>query len=159
MPTSTTESSSPPHSVPPGVLPPSYGPPITLELAKRVMAAAEAAAIERGWPMAIAIVDSTAHLVMLHRCDQTQHGSVAVAQAKAETAVNFRRPTKVFEDAIAAGGLGLRLLGTPGLLPVEGGVPLVADGMVIGAIGVSGMQSSHDLAIATIGVAALEAAD
>lgn len=139
-------------------LPPSYGPPITLAQAKRVMAAAEAAALEHGWPMAIAIVDSTGHLVLFHRCDQAQHGSVAIAQAKAETAVNFRRPTKTFEDAVAAGGLGLRLLAAPGLLPLEGGLPLLVDRQVIGAIGVSGMQSTQDAEIAQLGVAALGAA-
>lgn len=160
---------SPPPSMPmatntpslaePGpALPPSYGPPITLAQAKRVMAAAEAAALEHGWPMAIAIVDSTGHLVLFHRCDQAQHGSVAIAQAKAETAVNFRRPTKTFEDAVAAGGLGLRLLAAPGLLPLEGGLPLLVDRQVIGAIGVSGMQSTQDAEIAQLGVAALGAA-
>jgi uncharacterized protein GlcG (DUF336 family) len=122
------------------------------------MAAAEAGALERGWPMAIAIVDSTGHLVLFHRCDQAQHASVAISQAKAETAVNLRRPTKALEDAITAGGQGLRLLGVPGVLPLEGGVPLIATGQVIGAIGVSGMQSGQDAEIAQLGVAALEAA-
>jgi uncharacterized protein GlcG (DUF336 family) len=122
------------------------------------MAAAEAATIERGWPMAIAIVDSTGHLVVFHRCDQTQHASVVLAQAKAETAVNFRRPTKFYEDAIAGGGMGLRLLAAPGVLPMEGGLPLIADGEVIGAIGVSGMQSSQDAEIARVGIAALASA-
>ncbi|HEU4628392.1 MAG TPA: heme-binding protein [Gemmatimonadaceae bacterium] len=150
-------SSTPARTTPPSS-PPSYGPPISLALAKQVMAAAEAAAQERGWPMAIAIVDSTGHLVLFHRCDQAQHGSIVIAQAKAETAVNFRRPTKVFEDAVAAGGLGLRLLASPGLLPLDGGLPLYADGRIIGAIGVSGMQSTQDAEIAQIGVAALDAA-
>lgn len=146
-----------PHTPPaPGpATPPPYGPPISLAAAKRVMAAAEAAALERGWPMAIAIVDSTGHLVLFHRVDQAQHGSIGIAQAKAETAVNFRRPTKVFEDAVAAGGLGLRLLASPGLLPLDGGLPLVAAGQVVGAIGVSGMQSTQDAEIAAIGAAAL----
>lgn len=148
-------SSAPPTSPSAASLPP-YGPPITLAQAKRVMAAAEAAAIERGWPVAIAIVDSAGHLVLFHRCDQTNLGSVAISQAKAETAVNFRRPTKVYEDAIAAGGLGLRLLASPGMLPLEGGLPLLSAGQVVGAIGVSGMQSTQDAEIARIGVAALE---
>lgn len=108
--------------------------------------------------MAIAIVDSTGHLVLFHRCDQAQHASVAIAQAKAETAVNLRRPTKVLEDAITAGGQGLRLLGVPGVLPLEGGVPLIVKGQVVGGIGVSGMQSGQDAEIAQLGVAALEAA-
>src|SRR5690606_23419727 len=105
--------------------------------------------------MAIAIVDSSGHLTLFHRCDQTQHGSIAIARAKAETAGNFRRPTKVFEDAVAAGGLGLRLLASPGLLPLDGGLPLVVAGQVIGAIGVSGMRSDQDAEIAAIGAAAL----
>jgi glc operon protein GlcG len=119
------------------------------------MAAAEAEAIRQGWPMVIAIVDSTGHLVMLHRLDQAQFGSIPIAQQKAETALNFRRPTKVFQDAVAAGGLGLRLLGTPNLLPLEGGLPLVVDGAVIGAIGASGMQSMQDVQVASAGAKAL----
>jgi glc operon protein GlcG len=153
-----TPAPTPSPAAPTSGIPPRYGPPISLALAKHVMAAAEAAALERGWPMAIAVVDSTGHLVLFHRCDQAQYGSIAIAQAKAETAVNFRRPTKVFEDAIAAGGLGLRLLASPGLLPLDGGLPLVAEGRIIGAIGISGMQSTQDAEIAQFGVAALETA-
>jgi uncharacterized protein GlcG (DUF336 family) len=98
-----------------------YGPPVTLAQARAVMAAAEAEALAHDWPMVIAIVDSGGHLVMLHALDQAQHGSVPVAQGKAETAVNFRRPSKVFEDAVAAGSLGWRLLGMSNLLPLDGG--------------------------------------
>lgn len=132
-----------------------YGPPISLERAKQVMAAAEAEALRQQWPMVIAIVDSTGHLVMLHRLDQAQYASVRIAQAKAETALNFRRPTKVFEEAVAAGGLGLRLLSAPDVLTLEGGLPLVVDGAVVGAIGVSGMQSTQDAQVAMAGVRAL----
>ncbi|MEI7037058.1 heme-binding protein [Fulvimonas yonginensis] len=135
-----------------------YGAPITLEHARRVMAAAEAEALAQGWPMAIAIVGSGGHLVMLHALDQVQHGSVAVAQAKAETAVNFRRPSKLFEDAVAAGGLGLRILGMDNLLPLDGGLPLVVNGQVVGAIGVSGMQSTQDAQVAAAGAVALDGA-
>lgn len=88
--------------------PPQYGAPITLEAAKRVMAAAETEANANGWPMVIAIVDTGGHLMMLHRIDHAQNGSVEIARRKAETAVNFKRPTKVFEDAIAQGGMHLR---------------------------------------------------
>jgi Uncharacterized protein, possibly involved in utilization of glycolate and propanediol len=119
------------------------------------MAAAEAEAQTYGWPMVIAVVGSGGHLVMLHALDQAQHASVAVAQAKAETAVNFRRPSKIFEDAVASGSLGLRLLGMHNLLPLDGGLPLIVDGEVIGAIGVSGMQSTQDAQVAAAGVAAL----
>lgn len=132
-----------------------YGAPISLDRARRVMAAAEAEAQTYGWPMVIAVVGSGGHLVMLHALDQAQHASVAVAQAKAETAVNFRRPSKIFEDAVASGSLGLRLLGMHNLLPLDGGLPLIVDGEVIGAIGVSGMQSTQDAQVAAAGVAAL----
>jgi len=131
----------------------SYGRPITLDEALHVMTAAEAEARREGWPMVIAIVSSTGHLVMLHALDDAQHGSVTVAQGKAETAVNFRRPTKLFEDAVREGGLGLRLLGMSNLLPLDGGLPLYRDGRVIGAIGVSGMQSTQDAQVAAAGAA------
>jgi glc operon protein GlcG len=136
-------------------LPTPYGPPISLELAKQVMAAAEKEAVANQWPMAIAIVDSTGHLALFQRVDQTQLGSVAVSIAKAETALNFRRPTKVFEDLMAAGGAGLRLSTMPGVAALEGGVPIVVDGHVIGAIGVSGMLSSQDAQVAAAGLAIL----
>ncbi|HEU4641501.1 MAG TPA: heme-binding protein [Gemmatimonadaceae bacterium] len=136
-------------------LPPRYGPPIGLARAKEVMAAAEAEAVRQGWPMVIAIVDSTGHLVLLERLDQAQYASVTIAQAKAETALNFRRPTKAFEEAITAGGMGLRMLAVPNLLPLEGGMPLMVNGEVVGAIGVSGMQSSQDAQVARAGAAVL----
>jgi glc operon protein GlcG len=137
-------------------LPPPYGPPISLADAKRIMEAAEREAARNSWPMAIAIVDSTGHLLMFHRLDQTQLGSVAVAIAKAESAVNFRRPTKAFEEAIAAGGMGLRLITMPYMIALEGGIPILKEGQVIGGIGVSGMQSSQDAEVARAGLAALE---
>jgi glc operon protein GlcG len=140
------------------MMPPRYGPPITLGQARVVMAAAEAEALANDWPMVVAIVGSGGQLVMLHALDHTQHGSVPVAQGKAETAVNFRRPSKLFEDAVASGSLGLRLLGMHNLLPLDGGLPLIIDGCVIGAIGVSGMQSTQDAQVAAAGVAALATA-
>ena len=136
-------------------LPPNYGKPISLEAAKKVMAAAEAEAAKNQWPMVIAIVDSTAHLVMLHRMDQAQYGSSKIAPLKAETALDFRRPTKVFEDGIAAGGQGVRLVTMPNVLALEGGLPILQNGEVIGAIGVSGMSSSQDAQVARAGIAAL----
>jgi glc operon protein GlcG len=134
-------------------LPPEYGVPISFATAKKVMDAAEREAREHHWPMVIAIVDSGGHLVMLHKLDQAQHGSIAVAQLKAETAASFRRPTKMFEDTIAAGGLGLRLLSMP-VIALEGGIPILVDGKVIGAIGVSGMQSGQDAQVARAGAEA-----
>ena len=134
---------------------PPYGPRIDYVAAQKVMAAAEAEALENGWAVAIAIVDSAALLVMLHKLDGTQHSSVEVAIAKAQTAVNFRKATKVYEDAVAAGGDGLRFLGMPGLVPLEGGFPIVVEGAIIGGIGVSGVRSDLDARIANAGLAAL----
>ena len=119
------------------------------------MAAAEAEAERHGWPMVIAIVDSGAHLVMVHRMDRAQLGSVAIAQAKAETSAKFRRPTRVFQDMVAEGGAGLRMLTMDGVSALEGGLPLMVRGEVVGAIGVSGMQSSQDGEVARAGAAAL----
>jgi glc operon protein GlcG len=138
-------------------LPLPYGAPLTLDVAKRIMAAAEGEAAAHHWPMAIAIVDSTAHLVLFQRADNTQLGSMDVSIAKAMTAVKFRRATKVFEDAMAAGGAGLRLSTMPGVAALEGGVPIVVGGQVVGAIGVSGMLSTQDAQVAAAGLAALNA--
>jgi uncharacterized protein GlcG (DUF336 family) len=132
-----------------------YGPPITLGDAKIVLEAAEAAARSRQWQVAVAVVDSGGQLVAVHRIDHTQIGSTAVAIAKAETANNFKRPSKMLEDAVTAGGQGLRVLATPGITPLEGGVPLIREGLVIGAVGVSGMRSEQDAEVAHAGAAAL----
>ena len=144
-----------PPTLGPSPRPPDYGPPIALAEAKRFKAAAEALAERRDCPVVIAIVDSTAHLVLLHKRDQAQLGSVTIAQAKAETAVNFRRPTKAFQDAVAEGGVGLRMVSMPSVSVLEGGLPLFVGGKVVGGIGVSGMQSVQDAEIARAGVAAL----
>jgi glc operon protein GlcG len=139
------------------VAPPStpYGTPISLDAAKTAMAAAEAEAIKNGWGVAIAIVDSGANLVMLHRLDNAQLSSLRIAEAKARTAAEFRRPTKVFEDAVAGGGIGLRVL-TFGASVAEGGVPIVSNGTIIGAIGVSGVQSHQDARVAQAGADAVK---
>ncbi|MDE2288938.1 MAG: heme-binding protein [Burkholderiales bacterium] len=134
---------------------PLYGAPITLRLAKQVAQAAEEEATRQGWPMVIAIVDSAGHLVLQQRLDQAQFGSIEVARQKAETAVRFRRSTKVFEDALAQGGIHLRLLAMTSLTPLDGGIPLVVDGRIVGAIGVSGMQSAQDAQVAQAGVGVL----
>ncbi len=132
-----------------------YGAPITLTAAKQAMAAAEAEAAKNGWGVAIAIVDSGANLVMLHRLDNAQLSSVRIAEAKAKTAAEFRRPTKVFEDAVAGGGIGLRVL-TFGASVAEGGVPIVSGGAIVGAIGVSGVQSHQDAQVAQAGADAVK---
>ena len=128
-----------------------YGAPIALDAAKKVMAEAEAEAVKNNWPMAIVILDSTGHTVMLHRLDNTQYGSIGVAEDKAHSALDFRRPSKVFEDLIAQGGLNLRLLALHGATPLEGGVPIIVDGKIIGAIGVSGAASNQDGQVAKAG--------
>ena len=128
-----------------------YGAPIALEAAKRVMAAAEAEAAKNHWTMAIVIVDSTGHVVMLERLDNTQYGSIVAAEDKARSALDFKRPTKVFEDLVAQGGIGLRTLGLHGASPLEGGIPIIRDGHIVGAIGVSGGSSAQDGQVAKAG--------
>ena len=124
---------------------------LAYEAAKKAMAAAEAEAVKNNWPMAIVILDSTGHIVMLHRLDNTQYGSIRVAQDKAQTALDFRRPSKVFEDSVAQGGIGMRTLGLRGATPLEGGVPIIADSKIIGAVGVSGATAQQDGQVAKIG--------
>jgi glc operon protein GlcG len=133
-----------------------YGSPISLDQAKKAMAGAEAEARKNNWNVVIAIVDSGGNLVMLQRMDNTQFGSIDVAKQKAHTAVAFRRPTKAFQDLIAQGGVNLRLLKLEGASPLEGGVPVVLDGKIVGAIGVSGVTSQQDAQIATAGADALK---
>lgn len=133
-----------------------YGAPITLEQAKKVLAGAEAEARKNSWNVVIAILDSGGHLVLLQRLDNTQFSSIEVAQKKAYSAVAFRRPTKVFQDLVAAGGEGLRILKLEGAIPIEGGVPLILDGKIVGSIGISGVTSQQDNQIAKAGSDALK---
>jgi uncharacterized protein GlcG (DUF336 family) len=133
-----------------------YGAPIPLAEARRVLTAAQAEAAKNKWNVAIAVVDSGGHLVAFERMDTTQFGSVAVALEKASTAVAYRRPSKAFQDTIAAGGEGMRMLKLPGAIPIEGGLPIVVDGKIVGAIGVSGVTSVQDGQIAAAGKAALK---
>ena len=136
--------------------PPSYGPAITLEQAKKVAAAAEAEARKNKWNVYLVIVDSATNLVLLQRMDDAQLGSLNVAQKKAYTAAAFRRSTKVFEDGIVSGGIGMRILGNEQAMPIEGGLPIVVNGKVVGAIGVSGVTSQQDGIIAKAGVEAVK---
>ncbi len=116
-----------------------YGPPISREAARHAATAALAEAARNNWTMVAAIVDPGGHLVHLERMDDVQIGSVVVAQTKARSAALFKRPTKALQDALAAGGEGLRVLALEGAVPVEGGVPLdFVDGKIVGAIGLSG---------------------
>ena len=125
---------------------------LTLEVAKQMAAAAEAEAVKNKWTVAIAIVDDGGNLIYLEKIDETQFGSINVAIGKAKTAVSFKRPTKAMEDAIAGGRNALLSLGQ---LTLEGGVPIVFDGKVIGAIGVSGVKSDQDAQVAKAGADAL----
>ena len=133
-----------------------YGAPIPLADAKRVLIAAQAEAAKNKWNVAIAVVDSGGHLVAFERMDTTQYGSVEVAQDKARTSVAFRRPSKAFQDTIAAGGEGMRMLKLTGATPIEGGLPLIVNGKIVGAIGVSGVTSAQDGQIAAAGLAVLK---
>ena len=124
--------------------PKAYGPPIGVENAKRIAAVALAEAKKNNWYMAVAVVDPSGTLVYYEKMDNTQTGSATVAIEKARTAAMFKRPTKVFDDAVAGGGAGLRALRVPGVIPVEGGIPLIIDDKIVGAVGVSGDSSDHD---------------
>lgn len=135
---------------------PAYGPSITLEDAKKIVKGAEAYAISKQWTVAIVIVDTGGNLVLLEKFDNTQIGSIDVAIGKAKTANNFKRPSKVFEDAIAGGGAGARVLSLPNVVAIEGGEPILIDGKVVGAIGVSGMSSAQDGEVVKAGLAALK---
>ena len=126
---------------------------LTLEGAKHIAAAAQAEARNQGWAMVIAVVDDGGHLIYLERMDGAQVGSVQVATEKAATAARFRRPTKALEDVVSGGRTAFMKL--PGALPIEGGLPIVAGGAVIGAIGVSGGASQQDSQVASAGLAAL----
>lgn len=134
-----------------------YGENISLEQAKKVIAAAEVEANKNKWPVAIAVVDCSGFLVAFQRLDNTQLGSVEVAMEKARTSALFRRPTKVFEDLVAQGGVNAKILKLPGATPIEGGLPIIRDGKIIGAIGVSGVKSTEDAQVANAGLEALTA--
>jgi len=136
--------------------PPAYGPGITLDQAKKAMAGAEAEAKKNNWPVVITILDSGGNLVMSQRLDGAQFGSVEVARDKAYSAVAFRRPTKAFEDGLAQGGANMRLLNLRGASMLDGGLPIVVDGKIVGGIGVSGVTGAQDAQIGKAGVDALK---
>ncbi|HXY25590.1 MAG TPA: heme-binding protein [Candidatus Acidoferrum sp.] len=137
-------------------MPNPYGMPISLENAKKAAAPALAEAAKNNWNMAVAIVDPGGNLVYYEKMDNTQLGSANVAIDKARTAALFKRPTKALQDALAAGGDGLRILKIQGATPVEGGIPLVLDGKIVGAIGVSGGSSAQDAQCAKAGADTLK---
>lgn len=131
------------------------GATISLEMARKVAAAASAEAHRNKWLMAIAIVDPAGTLIYYEKADNTQNGSAQVAIGKARSAALYKRPTKAFQDAVEKGGLGLRVLQLEGAVPLEGGVPLLVDGKLVGALGVSGDLAENDGKCATAGAAAL----
>jgi glc operon protein GlcG len=151
--TSSVSAQQPAAAPPP---PPPYGAAISLEQAKKVMAGAEAEAQKNKWNVVISILDSGGNVVMVHRMDGAQFGSLEVAREKAYSAVAFRRPTKAFEDAIGQGGVNLRILKLAGASPLEGGLPIVVDGKLIGGIGVSGVTAPQDAQIGRAGIDALK---
>ena len=134
----------------------SYGPPVTLEDAKKAATAALAEARRNNFTMAVAITDFAGTLVYFEKMDDTQAGSAVVAVDKARSAALFRRPTKAFQDMLASGGEGLRVLAMSGAVPIEGGLPLVVNGKFVGAIGVSGGTSAQDSQCAKPGADALK---
>ncbi len=126
---------------------------VSLDAAKTMAAAAEAEAHKQGWTVAIAVVDVTGGLILFHRLDDVQTGSLDVAIGKARTAARFKRSTRVFFDMVAKGNVGI--LSLSGAIPVPGGLPITVNGKVIGAIGVSGMTSDQDEVVAQAGLDAL----
>ncbi len=136
-------------------MPPPYGPPITLDAAKQVMAGAEAEAEKNKWPIVIVILDSGGNIVMLHRRDDSQLSAIGTAEGKARTALYFKRPTKLLDEVVSGGGAGMRYLALKEFVPLEGGIPIVIDGKIVGAIGVSGVLSVQDTQIARAGIDAL----
>src|SRR5262250_1583806 len=136
-------------------MPEPYGMPIALESAKKAAAAAVAEARKNGWTMAVAVTDPAGELVYFEKMDGTQTGSVTVAIAKSRSAALFKRSTKTFQDTLAGGGEGLRVLKLENAVPVEGGLPLIVGGKIIGAIGLSGGTSQQDGQCAQAGANAL----
>ena len=137
-------------------MPNPYGPPVSLENAKKAAAPALAEAAKNNWTVAVAIVDPGGNLVYYEKMDNTQLGSANVAVDKARSAALFKRPTKAFQDALAAGGDSMRVLSLKGAVPIEGGIPLIIDGKIVGAIGVSGATSAQDAHCAKAGADTLK---
>ena len=137
-------------------MPNPYGPSINLETAKKAAEPALAEARKNNWTVAVAIVDPGGNLVYYEKMDNTQLASAQICISKARSAALFKRPTKALQDALANGGMGLRVLRLEGAVPVEGGFPIVSEGKIIGAIGVSGDSSEHDSQCAKAGADAIK---
>lgn len=136
--------------------PPPYGPTVSLENAKKAAAVALGEARKNNWTMAVAVVDPDGTLIYYEKMDNTQNGSAKVAIDKARSAALFKRPTKVFQDRVAAGGGGLGVLSLENVVAIEGGVPLIIDAHIVGAIGLSGDSSDHDGQCAQAGADSLK---
>jgi uncharacterized protein GlcG (DUF336 family) len=126
---------------------------LTLEAARRVAAAAEAEAKRNNWAVSIAVLDEAGHLVVFHRMDGAKLVAIDIAIRKARTAVYFQQPTKALEEEVAGGRTAL--LPIDGFMPLQGGIPLMADGVLVGAVGVSGVTGAQDAQCAQAGAAAL----
>ena len=133
-----------------------YGAPITLEQARKAMAAAEAEMKKNNLAMSIAIVDSGGHLVLFQRADGSQFAGAKVSEDKAWSAAGFKRPGKMFQDRLATGGVETRLLQLRGVSALDGGDPIVVDGKIVGGIGVSGGSGEQDGQVAKAGAGALK---
>jgi glc operon protein GlcG len=133
-----------------------YGAPVNLETARKAAAAARAEATKKSWIMAIAVTDPAGNLVLFEKMDGTQTGSINIAIGKARSAAQFKRPTKVFQDLLAKGDNFTYLLGLEGAVPVQGGIPIVVNNQIVGAIGVSGGTGDQDTEVAVAGLAALK---
>lgn len=143
-----------PSAAPPP--PPDYGTPMTLEQAKKAVAAAEEEAKKNGWGMNIAAVGPSGDLIHFSRMDNAQFASIVISQHKAKTAATFRRPTKAFQDAMAANTANMYLITLDGVIASEGGIPVVVGGKIIGALGCSGGTSPQDGIVCQAGVNALK---
>jgi len=133
-----------------------YGMNVSVDVAKKASAAAVAEARKNNWFMAVAVTDTAGNLVYFERMDNTQTGSINIAVGKSRSAAQFRRPTKVFQDLIAKGSEFTYLLGLEGAVVVQGGIPIVQDGRIVGAIGVSGGTGPQDVQVAEAGLAAIK---
>ncbi len=133
-----------------------YGMPISLETANKIAAGALAEARKNNWGMAVAIADPAGNLVAFQRLDDTQTASVNIAVGKARSAAQFRRPTKVFQELLAKGSNFTYLLGLEGAVPVQGGIPIVIGGKIVGAVGVSGGTGDQDTQCAQAGLDTLK---
>jgi glc operon protein GlcG len=131
----------------------SYGADIGIEAARKIAAATVAECAKNSWRVAVAVVDTHGDLVFFEKMDDTQIASIVIAQAKAKSAATFRRPTRVFVDAITKGGAALTTL--PGVIGSPGGMPIVVGGKMVGAVGVSGVTGDQDEQCAKAGVSAL----